>query len=156
MLKIIEAQGPQIDVVTELFLEYAGTLEFDLSFQGFTEEIASLPGEYSSPMGCILLAIKDDDIAGCIALRPLGGNICEMKRLYVRPKFQGQGIGRALATEILNRAADLGYLTVRLDTVPSMTAALRMYRSMGFYPIQPYRLNPIPGTAYLEKNLSSE
>jgi putative acetyltransferase len=155
-MKILEATTEQMPIVRALFVEYAGTLEFDLGFQGFDQELASLPGHYALPSGSVLLAMKDREVAGCVALRRLGepaARTAEMKRLYVRPQFQGQGIGRALALAILDKARKLEYKKMRLDTVPSMKAALAMYESLGFYPIAPYRENPIPGAAYLEIDL---
>jgi ribosomal protein S18 acetylase RimI-like enzyme len=142
-------------LVHELFLEYAGTLEFDLAFQGFEGEVQSLPGIYSPPKGCVLLAFQESKPAGCVALKAIDDEISEMKRLYVRKQFQGQGIGRALATAAIARAQSIGYKKIRLDTVPSMKAALQMYKSMGFYPISPYRENPVPGTSYLELEVGS-
>lgn len=153
LVEIIEASSSQMSSVRELFVEYAGTLEFDLAFQGFKKELDSLPGEYSAPKGCILLAFKDSALAGCVALRPIDAEISEMKRLFVRSKFQGHGIGRALTKAILDKAATLGYRKIRLDTVPSMKAAQLLYKSMGFYSISPYRANPVEGTAYLECEL---
>lgn len=155
MLEIVEATPSLIPVARELFLEYANSLDFSLSFQSFNEELASLPGEYAPPRGSILLAFKDSEAAGCIAMRPLDSSVAEMKRLYVRQRYQGSGIGRVLVSELVERATRAGYRKIRLDTVPSMKAAIQLYRSMGFCPIAPYRENPIPGTAYLEKELSS-
>lgn len=153
MLEVIEAKPDQVNAIRELFLEYANSLEFDLGFQGFQSEIDSLPGNYSAPKGCVLLALKNSELAGCVALKPIDEEICEMKRLFVRPKFQGHGIGRTLVQKILKRAADMGYGKIRLDTVPSMRAAIEMYRAFGFYSIPAYRENPVPGTSYLERTL---
>jgi putative acetyltransferase len=154
-LKILKATSADLPTVRGLFLEYASSLDFDLSFQNFDQEMASLPGDYAEPYGCILMAIKDEQPVGCVALRPISKTICEMKRLYVRTQFQGHGIGRVLAVEILKIAADYGYEKLRLDTVPSMKAAIQMYETMGFYAIDPYRENPVDGTAYLEKKLAA-
>lgn len=148
-MKIQEATSPQIPQVRELFEEYAASLPFDLAFQGFAQELATLPGDYH----CILLAFQNQELAGCIALRSLEPSIAEMKRLYVRSRFQGQGIGRALTEALLEKAKSLGFAKIRLDTVPSMLAARRMYAAMGFYPIAPYRENPVAGAVYLEKIL---
>jgi ribosomal protein S18 acetylase RimI-like enzyme len=153
MLKITDATTSQMPLVKELFLEYADSLDFDLGFQGFGHELASLPGDYSQPSGFILLAFHDLRLAGCIALRPLEKEICEMKRLYVRPDFHGLGIGRALANALLEKAKQSGYKKIRLDTVPNMKAAIQLYQSMGFYPIAAYRENPIAGASYLEKEI---
>lgn len=153
MLQIIEAGPSHLAVTRELFSEYADSLDFDLGFQGFERELASLPGEYAAPGGCILLGRNGAVVVGCVALRPLGHKIAEMKRLYVRPAFQGQGVGRSLCTALLGRAVELGYQKIRLDTVPGMAAAIGLYESLGFYSIPPYRENPVPGATYLEKIL---
>jgi ribosomal protein S18 acetylase RimI-like enzyme len=153
MRKIVEVSAGEVPLLRELFLEYASTLSFALDFQGFEEEIKNLPGSYAAPHGSALLAFEGGELAGCVALRPLVEGVAEMKRLYVRPGFQGQGLGRALAESIVEKAAELRYQTIRLDTVPSMKAAIGMYRSMGFYIIAPYRENPVPGASYWEKLL---
>ena len=153
MLQIFEATADQISIAKELFLEYARSLDFDLAFQDFEKEVAALPGAYSDPDGCILLAFQDAEVAGCVALRRLEPGIGEMKRLYVKPKFQKRGMGRALANAVIEKAAQFGYPKIRLDTVPTMQAAIQMYRSMGFYSIAPYRENPISGASYLEKEI---
>lgn len=153
MLEIVESKAEHLSIIRELFLEYAASLDFDLAFQGFAHEAAELPGEYAPPLGFLLLAFMDSDVAGCVALRPLDERVAEMKRLYVRPAHQGLGIGRALAEAVVERARAKGYQSLRLDTVPSMSAAGHLYQSMGFCPIPAYRENPIPGTAFLEKNI---
>ncbi len=136
-----------------LFLEYAASLGFDLSFQGFEKELASLPGEYAPPFGRLILAIQEDEPAGCVALRRIDAARCEMKRLYIRPAFRGSGLGRSLAEAVIDEARRLGYARMRLDTVPSMRRAIGLYRSFGFREIPPYRLNPIPGALFLELDL---
>lgn len=144
----------EIPLVRELFLEYAGTLDFDLSFQGFEEELATLPGTYAAPTGCILLAFVDNAPAGCVAMRPLEGGRCEMKRLYVRPAYRGRGIGDGLVERFTLEARQRGYQSVVLDTVePLMSRAIAMYKRLGFREIPPYRPNPIRGAMYLELKL---
>lgn len=151
MLEIVRAESlEQIAEARALFQEYAASLGFDLDFQGFEAELAGLPGAYAPPQGRLLLAFHDGRPAGCVALRELEDGICEMKRLYVRPDFQGLRIGRALAEAVISEARGIGYSRMRLDTVPAMGKAQALYRALGFREIPPYRFNPVPGTVFLE------
>ena len=144
----------QIAQARELFLEYAQSLGFSLCFQSFDQELASLPGDYAQPQGRLLLATREGVTAGCVALHPLRDGICEMKRLYVRPQFRGQGLGKQLADEIIREARAIGYTLLRMDTVAAvMPEAVAMYRKMGFHEIAPYRPNPIEGALYMELTL---
>ena len=136
--------------VHELFIQYGGSLGFDLAFQGFSRELAGLPGDYASPGGCILLAEVVGGYAGCVALRPLPDKICEMKRLYVIPEYQGRGIGRALAGSVIGQARKMGYQKMRLDTVESMKAAQGLYVSLGFETIEAYCYNPLDNPSFME------
>jgi len=136
--------------IKELFMEYATSLGINLSFQKFDDELANLPGEYVFPKGCMLLAISGGQIAGCVALRSLGDDICEMKRLYVRPQFRGKGLGRSLVQALIVEARRLGYKKMRLDTLPWMKEAIALYRSFGFKEIPPYCYNPIEGVLFME------
>lgn len=145
--------GENLANIKKLFIEYAESLGVDLSFQGFEEELNTLPGKYAEPEGCIILASVEDVPAGCVALRKINNEICEMKRLYVRNQFRSLGLGKKLANSIIEKARELGYEYIRLDTLPTMKRAQEMYREMGFYEIEPYIYNPVEGTRYLEKKL---
>ena len=142
-----------LDVVRRLFREYADGLGVDLCFQGFEDELATLPGKYAQPAGRLLLAWDGDAPVGCVALRPLEDGACEMKRLYVRPQARGTQLGRRLAERICNEARALGYLRICLDTLPSMSAAVALYTSLGFRPTAPYVYNPVCGAMFLALEL---
>jgi len=152
---IVQVSSPaQIAQARELFLEYANSLDFSLCFQNFDDELASLPGHYAPPKGRLLLGKYEGELAACVALRGLDENICEMKRLYLRPSFRGKGLGRRLAEHLIAEAREIGYQSMRLDTVePVMKDAVAMYRRLGFREIPPYRENPNPGALYMELHL---
>ena len=140
-----------IQQVRGLFEEYAAWLGFSLCFQNFDKELAGLPGDYAPPNGRLLLALEDDQVAGCVALRKIGEGIGEMKRLYVRPEFRGKGLGRTLTLTIIEAARELGYQRLRLDTLPgTMDQAITMYRSLGFKDIERYYDNPYEAAAFME------
>jgi putative acetyltransferase len=144
----------QIAQTRELFLEYAESLGFSLCFQNFDKELAGLPGGYAPPDGRLLMAEYEGQLAGCVALHKLETDTCEMKRLYLRAKFRGKGLGHALAETIIAEARDIGYRRMRLDTVePVMKDAVVIYRRLGFNEIPPYRANPIEGAVYMELQL---
>jgi GNAT superfamily N-acetyltransferase len=154
MPQIIQAHAPEyVDRIRELFKEYESSLGVSLSFQEFDNELAGLPGHYAPPEGRLYLALVDQHLAGCVGLRKISDEICELKRLYVRPLHRGQGIGRQLVLTAVKDARQIGYNKMRLDTLPSMKRALELYLSMGFKPIERYRANPVPGTKFLELNL---
>jgi putative acetyltransferase len=149
-MKIFSASGPEsLDVVRTLWREYWSFLGLPGDFQNFEAELASLPGAYSSPGGLILLAQAETDFAGAAALRPLKSKAGEVKRLYVRPKFRGKGVGRALLEGVISYAREFGYSALYADTLPSMSEAQRLYALYGFEKTTPYSANPTPGALYL-------
>lgn len=136
-----------------LFQAYATGLGQDLSFQDFSNELATLPGKYAPPTGALLLAksTTTSEAIGCVAVRPLQpAGVCEMKRLYVSPAGRGTGVGKALARVVIEEARRLGYSSMKLDTLSSMTAPLKLYRGLGFKEIEAYYANPLDGVVYLE------
>ncbi|MCA1581649.1 MAG: GNAT family N-acetyltransferase [Acidobacteria bacterium] len=155
MIQIVDASGPEeIADVRALLLEYQAFLDVDLGFQGFAREVAELPGAYAPPSGRLLLARFDGRACGCIALQPISGEVCEMKRLYVRPDRRGSGLGRLLVARLVDEARSIGYGRMCLDTLPSMTRAAAMYEALGFQEIPPYRHNPVAGSRFMALSLA--
>ncbi len=138
-----------LPLVRQLFQEYAQSLEIDLCFQNFEDELATLPGKYAPPQGRLLLAWDSDQVLGCVALRPVDSTTCEIKRLYVKPQARGLQLGRHLAQRICDEAKDVGYRRICLDTLPTMSSAVHLYESLGFKYIEPYVFNPIKGAIFL-------
>jgi len=153
MVTIEPARESDLAEMRTLFREYADSLGVDLGFQGFEAELAGLPGDYAPPRGRLLIAREGTRAVGCAALRPLESDVCEAKRLYVRPEGRGTGLGRRLTAALIAEAREIGYARLRLDTLPTMKEAIALYRSLGFRPIVPYRFNPVDGALFLEKDL---
>jgi putative acetyltransferase len=153
-IRITEAVWPEDRVpIARLMREYVEALEADISFQDFETEYASLPGKYARPEGVVLLAWAADEAVGIVAYRPLERRICEMKRLYLLPRFRGTGLGRLLVEELVRDARSHGYRRMVLDTLPSMRPAQAVYGAMGFRPIPAYYDNPLPGVIYMAVDL---
>lgn len=153
MLNIAQAETAEdLAIVREFMLEYAAWLKFELCFQGFEEELRTLPGKYAPPGGRLFLARWTRQPAGIGALRPLDeSGVCEMKRLYVRPEFRGHSLGEAIAKKLIEDACTMGYKAMRLDTVPGkMDSAIALYRRLGFKEIKPYYSTPVQKTLFME------
>jgi ribosomal protein S18 acetylase RimI-like enzyme len=157
MITVVDADSPhRIALARELFVEYSATPDVGLCVEDYANEVAGLPGKYAPPAGALLLAIENERAVGCVALRALEPPYAEMKRLYVRADGRGKGVGETLVRALIGRARAAGYEAVRLDTLPSMTAAQAMYRRLGFRIIPPYPTNPIPGASHYELTLSDD
>jgi ribosomal protein S18 acetylase RimI-like enzyme len=139
-----------------LFRAYAKSLPVDLGFQGFSEELKSLPGVYAPPAGELLLAKRGDHVLGAVALKPLELQVAEIKRLFVRPQARKTGVGKALVAAILKVAQERGYREIKLDTLPEMEGAIALYRSFGFAPVAPYGSHPYPGLVTLGLKLPAK
>lgn len=156
MIEIIEATTDDlISAAKALFLEYAASLSFDLCFQNFDQEMADFPDLYTAPLGGLYVAGFQSRPIGCVGFRYFEKGVCEMKRLYVQPDHRGMGAGRKLAEAAIHGALVSGYRSMRLDTLVSMQRANRLYRSLGFAKIPPYRRNPIDGVRYMELDLQT-
>ena len=146
--------GPALEDIRTLFLEYAGGLNFNLCFQNFDRELEELPGAYGLPHGRLILCEVDGRPAGCIAVKPLGSGVCELKRLFVRPEFRRRKLGLKLTQHIIEEARSIGYSVMRLDTIRgTMDNAIALYESVGFREIPAYYHNPIPNAFYMELRL---
>lgn len=143
----------EMDVARGLFREYARSIDEDICFENLDKELEELPGEYAAPDGRLLFALVDRNVEGCVALKKAGDQLCEMKRLFVRPGFRGSGVGKKLVLTLMAGARAAGYRRLRLDTLPSMQDAIRLYRRLGFVEIPPFRPLPIPGVLYMEAKL---
>lgn len=147
------AGAADLEAARALFLEYAAWLQEDLCFQGFGEELATLPGKYAPPDGRLFLACRDGQPIGCVALRRFDAESGELKRLYVRPDHRGHGVARTLAAAAIEAACAIGFRRMVLDTLDRMTAARALYAAMGFHEIPAYYSNPIPGAQFMERVL---
>lgn len=144
-----------VEIVRTLFREYAEAIGTDLEYQGFSAELVALPHPYVSPGGALLIARVDDKVAGCVGLRPIGGGVGEMKRLYVRPAHRKSGLGQQLVQAVIAAAHEAGHRELRLDTLTSMTSAQALYRRLGFVEIPPYNTTHLPGTRFYSLDLSA-
>ncbi|NRB54028.1 MAG: GNAT family N-acetyltransferase [Saprospiraceae bacterium] len=150
---MIATADKEVSQVRELLWEYARMRNFDPAMGNYEKEFAELPGRYGPPGGCLILAQWEGLAAGCVAFKSLDSNYCEMKRLYVSPKFRGKQIGRALVEHLLKEAIGQSYQYIRLDSHPWMTSAQGIYHHFGFQPIPAYNDNPTPGIRFFEKKL---
>lgn len=153
---LLQADTPEhVAIVRALFREYAEAIGTDLEYQGFTAELAALPSPYTPPRGALLIARVGDDVAGCVALRPIDAGVGEMKRLYVRPAYRNFGLGQRLVQAVIEAARRAGHRELRLDTLASMTSAQALYRRLGFVEIPPYNTTHLPGTRFYSLDLSA-
>jgi putative acetyltransferase len=152
-LEYVKYTLEELEEVREIFIEYADFLQVDLCFQDFEKELQTLHEVYFPPLGCIILAREEKKVVGCIALKPIGGDICEMKRLYVRPEARGKTLGKKLVEELIHFARESGYKTMKLDTITSLKDAIKLYRSKGFVETNAYVFNPLPEVVYMQLTL---
>lgn len=150
---VLADDSKKISEARKLIQEYGNSLNINLDFQNFKQELKKLPGQYIAPKGILLLATLDNKSVGCIALRELNSNSCEMKRLYIKEAYRGQGIGKMLVTRLIDEARKMKYEYMKLDTLPGMKRAQEIYESYGFYDINPFVYNPVDGTRYMELKL---
>lgn len=155
VIEVVSARSPaELGRIRVLFREYAELVSEALCFQGFDRELEELPGAYAPPGGALLLARGPAGDAGCVALKRLDANTAEMKRLYVRDAYRGSGLGRRLAQLVIDQARNAGCRRLVLDTLPRLTAAIALYRSLGFRDCAPYLDAPTPGALCFELSLS--
>ena len=153
ILFIIASGEKEFEDAKNLFKQYADSLDIDLSFQDFSNEINTIDKQYNKPSGALLLAYKNGEAVGCAGLRKFDEEQAELKRMFVKTEYRQFKIGKKLLELIINMAKDLHYKSILLDTLPSMAAAQMLYKSFGFYEIPSYRFNPISGTVYMKKEL---
>lgn len=155
MVELTEGKSDEdFKTAIQLFKEYAAQIGVDLEFQNFTNEIQNIEIQYSRPKGIIFIARNDKNLPlGCFGIRALEGSICELKRMFLKKEARGLGLGKQMLEKAIETAKELGYQKMRLDTLPTMNAAIGLYKKIGFYEIEPYRFNPIQGTKYFEMSL---
>jgi putative acetyltransferase len=150
----IAITNQEFEVGRILFLQYAESLDLDLGFQDFPTELKAIDKQYSKPTGALLLAYKNSIPVGCVGIRKFDEDTAELKRMYVQTEYRKYKIGMKLLERIVEIAKELNYKSIRLDTLPTMSNAQRLYRSFGFSEIPPYRFNPVNGTVFMEKKLT--
>lgn len=146
----------QLELIRVLFREYQDSLNISLCFQNFEQELANLPDKYAAPQGRLYLVTQEGEAIGCIALRPIDNECCEMKRLYIKPKFRQLGFGRAMVARIVKDAQEIGYNVMYLDTLPQMQSAIKLYKNFGFKETEAYCFNPVCGAVYMLLDLKVE
>ena len=143
-------------IAKKLIIEYSHSLKSNICLRDFEKEMEEFPGEYAPPEGAVLLAFVNNSAVGCVVLRPLQEDLCEMKRLYVKPEYRGLSIGNLLVRNIIPEARKIGYKGVRLDTLPEMKEAQSLYSKLGFVNIPEYGNNHFPGAHFMELDLKKE
>ena len=150
MVSVRKATFPQDETeVLSIWREFVASPSVDLGFQGYEDEFANLPGKYGAPTGCLLLGTVVGSVQGCVGFRRVNTEICEMKRLYVRPSARGHGLGRRLVEDLIAEARNAGYGEIRLDVLAEFEAARKLYTDMGFEPAEPVSHNPLADTTFL-------
>lgn len=154
MTTVRHAKFPEdLASVLSIWREFIAHSPVNLDYQGNEAEFANLPGKYAAPKGCVLLADRDGEIEGCVALREVTAEICEMKRLYVRPHARGRNLGRQLAERLIAEARSIGYIEMRLDVQEKSVSARKLYDALGFVTAEPISFNPVPGASFLGRRL---
>jgi ribosomal protein S18 acetylase RimI-like enzyme len=154
-IQFLISQTPgEFKIAKDLFEEYGASLSVDLCFQGFDEELQTMHTQYNLPKGCLMLVYENEKAIGCAAIREYEKNSCELKRMYLKQECRGKGIGKKLLQLMSDKAKELGYTKILLDTLPQMKEAQHLYKTFGFKQIDPYRFNPVEGTVYMEKFLA--